>query len=325
MPKSATIRSLATLRGIAVLAVCLCHFAKPAAAGTIFPHLFRWIENNGLYGVHIFFVISGFIIPYSLDTGQYELRQYFKFLEKRLVRLHPPYLVALTFTLLVAAASYRSRGIPNPENLSSILGSLFYLHVPADNPVFWTLRAEAEFYLFIGLFFPLLKKFTIPGLLLMMALAVLCSHHQSFSGLLLVKYLPFFLTGTSGYLIYIGHQNKILALIAMSAALSCTFVWYETQAAIAAALTIATILSVRKNISRVWEFTGEISYSLYLIHFPIGIKLINLMQRHLPPSYNWVMFLTAVIVTYLAAVIFWYIIEKPSANLSAKIRYKNSG
>jgi peptidoglycan/LPS O-acetylase OafA/YrhL len=113
----------------------------------------------GEYGVHVFFVISGFVIPFSLYKAQYALKDYFLFLYKRFLRLHPPYIAGLIFTLILAAASYRSRHIPNPETFSSVFKSLFYIHAPADNPVFWTLRIEAEYYIFIGLFFVLLTKF----------------------------------------------------------------------------------------------------------------------------------------------------------------------
>ncbi|MHB8208815.1 acyltransferase family protein [Mucilaginibacter sp.] len=52
----------------------------------------------------IFFVISGFVIPYSLFKANYELKHYFKFLYKRVLRLHPPYLAALLIILKVPVA-----------------------------------------------------------------------------------------------------------------------------------------------------------------------------------------------------------------------------
>jgi peptidoglycan/LPS O-acetylase OafA/YrhL len=159
MSVKSKVTSLALLRGIAVLAVCFCHFGKPVSAGSVFPDLFRIMGKYGEYGVHVFFVISGFVIPFSLYKAQYALKDYFLFLYKRFLRLHPPYIAGLIFTLILAAASYRSRHIPNPETFSSVFKSLFYIHAPADNPVFWTLRIEAEYYIFIGLFFVLLTKF----------------------------------------------------------------------------------------------------------------------------------------------------------------------
>jgi len=46
------------------------------------------------------FVISGFVIPWSLYRSQYVLRDYPKFLLKRNVRLYPPYLASIAITIL---------------------------------------------------------------------------------------------------------------------------------------------------------------------------------------------------------------------------------
>ena len=63
----------------------------------------------GLYGVSVFFVISGFVIPYSLYRGGYRLPQYGKFVLKRIIRLDPPYLVTI---ILILALGFLSRVLP---------------------------------------------------------------------------------------------------------------------------------------------------------------------------------------------------------------------
>lgn len=88
--------SLDLLRGIAVLAVCFCHFGGALSSGNWLAEIFGYLHTYGKYGVHVFFVISGFVIPLSLNKSQYTINQYGHFLLKRFVRLHPPYLVALT-------------------------------------------------------------------------------------------------------------------------------------------------------------------------------------------------------------------------------------
>ncbi len=49
------------LRGLAALGVCLMHFA-----GTLESDIIQNIARFGGYGVQVFFVISGFILPYSM-------------------------------------------------------------------------------------------------------------------------------------------------------------------------------------------------------------------------------------------------------------------
>jgi len=91
---------LDSLRGLAAISVCIYHFV-------VGPINFVKDENvlnvfsYGKYGVQLFFVISGFIIPWSLHNKKYEIRNFFKFLFKRLARLEPPYLFSVLLVLLL--------------------------------------------------------------------------------------------------------------------------------------------------------------------------------------------------------------------------------
>src|SRR5271169_6119933 len=84
------------LRALAALFVAWGHFV--AGQG-------KYLSPSGKYGylgVHIFFVISGFVIPWSLYRTHYVLRDYPRFLLKRNVRLYPPYLASIAITILAA-------------------------------------------------------------------------------------------------------------------------------------------------------------------------------------------------------------------------------
>ncbi|HWW41773.1 acyltransferase [Pedobacter sp.] len=315
------ITSLAALRGIAVIAVCFCHFSKAAENGAYFSGVFKWMEDYGKYGLQVFFVISGFVIPYSLEKSGYAFLDYPRFLYKRLLRLHPPYLAALAFTLFIAEVSYRSRHLPNPENLSTILQSLFYLHAPIDNPVFWSLRIEAEYYLFIGLYFILLKKYPFVAVGAGIPILTILSqtHLVDYCGLF--NFMVFFMIGTVGFLVYNKSSRPWLEQALLVFLLVFCFLFYEQGAAIAALFTISVILYVNKNFHSVLEHPGEISYSLYLIHFPLGIKFMNLMMRTTNGAYVWWLFVGAFFLSYACAWIFWRLIERPCMKLSQKIKY----
>src|SRR5271169_5335799 len=82
------------LRALAALFVAWGHFV--AGQG-------KYLSLSGKYGylgVHIFFVISGFVIPWSLYRSRYALHDYSRFLLKRNVRLYPPYLASIAVTVL---------------------------------------------------------------------------------------------------------------------------------------------------------------------------------------------------------------------------------
>ena len=81
------------LRGTAAFAVMWHHFT--CGSGFVQTSLLRWSGAYGWLGVHLFFVISGFVLPVSLDRRRYRLRQFGVELLRRLIRLEPPYLASL--------------------------------------------------------------------------------------------------------------------------------------------------------------------------------------------------------------------------------------
>ncbi|HEX8377895.1 MAG TPA: acyltransferase family protein, partial [Pedobacter sp.] len=140
------VNSLGALRGLAVLMVCFCHFAAPLKKNNFFSETFYFLELNGIYGVHIFFVISGFVIPLSMDKANYSFKYYFHFLYKRALRLHPPFLAALIITYTIVFLADYVKHIPFSETPIDIIKSAFYLYLTPSNPVFWTLQVEVQYY-----------------------------------------------------------------------------------------------------------------------------------------------------------------------------------
>jgi len=323
MPVKSKITSLEALRGFAVLSVAFGHFGHNFANGSVLPDFFGFLWSYGNIGVQVFFVISGFIIPYSLYKSKYAINDYFRFLYKRTLRLHPPYLAALIITLIISGVSYKLRHLPNPETLKSILLSIFYIHTPADNPVFWTLKIEAEYYIFIGLFYTVFTRNSKVLVLLLTSSLLIISQTVLIEYIGLFKYIIFFLIGIVGYLIYTSNGNKLLNYLALLVLIIFSFCFYKFAAAITSSATIMIILYFRKPVHSILEFPGRISYSIYLLHFVIGVKLINLLQRSIAPYYQWTLFILATLVCFLIAWIFWKYIEKPSADLSNKVKYGN--
>ncbi|RYY54830.1 MAG: acyltransferase [Chitinophagaceae bacterium] len=320
------VESLGLLRGVAVLMVCFCHYANPLASGNALAGMFDAFHVYGKYGVQLFFVISGFVIPLSMDKARYSLSYYGKFLMKRIVRLHPPYIVALVITLVIVYFANKVRNEPFPEDVNSIIKCLFYLKTPSNNGVYWTLRVEMEYYLFMGLFFVLLKKFPRPTLAIGIPVAMLLSQLPGLIEYIhLFEFLLYFMIGMAAYIIYNRQDGSSLfeyfCILAIGA---FTFIydgWIPTFAALFAA---AVILFYTGKGNKFLNFTGEISYSVYLLHFPIGIKLINLLKVKVHPELSIVLFLGALALILVIGYLFWRFIEKPSADWSNKIKYGTS-
>src|SRR4051812_48063500 len=160
MTKTSTYRIeiLDMLRGLAALSVCFHHFSA-----VLNPGMLRNAGYYGQLGVQVFFVISGFIIPYSLIKSGYKLGDYPTFVAKRIVRLDPPYIVTL---LLIVGLGVFSWYFPfQSGERFQVTWVQFLLHFgyintffgyPWLNDVFWTLAIEFQYYLLMGLIFPLL-------------------------------------------------------------------------------------------------------------------------------------------------------------------------
>jgi peptidoglycan/LPS O-acetylase OafA/YrhL len=142
------LKNIDILRGIAAISVVYFHISgstglsKSAASS----------GHYGFLGVEIFFVISGFILPYSMYKRGYMISDFIKFLGKRILRIDPPYLTILLIAIVLMLLTKR----PVPES-TSIISHLGYLNGILGyhwiSPVFWTLALEFQFYIFLGLFF----------------------------------------------------------------------------------------------------------------------------------------------------------------------------
>ena len=318
--------SLILLRGLAAVMVCFCHFGAALMHGNPLSPLFADFNEYGKYGVEIFFVISGFVIPLSLLRGKYTLANYGRFLYKRLLRLQPPYLGALALTLFVVYLSSHIKHVAFPESATSILASIFYLHKPTENPVFWSLAVEAEYYLFIGLAYLVMVYY--PRLFLGLVVPMLLAVSYLWSGWLpqlpvqsLPAYIGYFLVGMVGFLLYADLGNHKANYGVLGVLLLFLAFVNALPAFLAALFAISTILFYRGRVSDFWQFPGKISYSLYLIHYPIGVKLINLLYPRINPAYGWVLFVVAFIVVFVIAWLFYRLVEEFSERLSRSVKY----
>lgn len=93
------IANIELLRGIASIGVCLVHL-QMFSGYTQFPVIDKLI-NGGQLGVYIFFIVSGFVLPYSLYKNNYRLKDFFTFLFKRNLRIDPPYFIVLILSIFI--------------------------------------------------------------------------------------------------------------------------------------------------------------------------------------------------------------------------------
>ncbi len=117
---------------------------------------------NGDRGVELFFVLSGFILclPFAhhyINSGKKVLLK--KYYLRRVTRLEPPYLIAMTAIFLMQLAMHlKPVSVLLPHWLASLAYShdLIYHQTPMLTVVAWSLEIEIQFYLLAPLLFRLL-------------------------------------------------------------------------------------------------------------------------------------------------------------------------
>ena len=147
--------SLQGLRGFSALSVLLLHIYLMAAHGGFFPNTLRPMEIawGALgQGVPLFFMISGFVIPYSL-VRHGDLR---RFAVDRILRIFPLFMILhLVVFAIGPMVGYKwMSGVDLIEYLKIFFGNLFFLAPVLDLPLAqqnsWSLTYEFGFYLVLG-------------------------------------------------------------------------------------------------------------------------------------------------------------------------------
>src|SRR3954454_4749196 len=144
---------LDALRGFAALTVVWFHLSPLMLGNQRHLAIMRHIDL-GKYGVLLFFLVSGYVIPMSLERHG-SLR---RFWIGRLCRIYPAYLAAIALVLLLSAAGW----LAWTSSLRHQTAAIALAHVTMMSDlvgvrgavrVFWTLSYEMTFYLVVsGLF-----------------------------------------------------------------------------------------------------------------------------------------------------------------------------
>jgi len=315
------------LRGVAVLLVVLRHILRSDLVGLQWFHQL----NLGRMGVQLFFVISGFVIGALLTeraSGPAQgLRQLPRFMARRMVRLSPPYFaaIALVLALLEVARRLNPAGTYFELRADWLACSLAYVCYPLGLPLYlnvgWSLEIEVQFYLLACGLVPLaLARGALtawPAAAALLALAPFAPETTAF------RYAAPFLVGMTLVAYRRGALGLPVALLCCAAL--CAFFGVqvgelETGATLAlGALAIALGLPLPRAL--VW--VGGISYSLYLVHVPLGPPFLGAVRRFGLPFgglFAWGWCAVAIAGVIVAAWLFHRFVEKPATRWSHAIR-----
>lgn len=319
------------LRGIAAISVVFYHFTYLNLLSDFRSPLLNKVFEHGNLGVEMFFVISGFVIPYSLYGTGYRIADFGRYMVKRVVRICPPAYASVLLQLVKWKAIdilYPAHQSPLVSiTLGQIIRNLTFTYGFGDskqiNVVFWTLSVEFIFYVFIGIFYN--ELFSKKNILLFLLIFFL----PSFIGLLQLTsdhsffaYSSLFALGGVTLLFYRGSIKLVVYLLLLGVffAISIgTIGFLASMVGVGTALTIAFV----KGSNKVFAFLGKISFSLYLTHNLLGSIANFLLAKFLHVNTE-IEAIAVVMLCALLACLFAYLfallIENPFLRLARRMK-----
>ncbi len=302
---------------------------------------------DGVFGVKVFFVISGFIM-HALAKPRLKTPGYWwKFLVERFLRVAPMYWLATTLFLCAAVlfSSQVNHATINPLHVLASYGFVPYPR-PGDqemSPVLalgWSLNYEMFFYVLFGAcIFLNTRSITLACTAAFVLIAALHGFTPQVTAL---NYLskPIILLFLAGALISYLHQVisqrlnlpswAFVAIIAMLVGIKQAFVpldgpiqeEFPLAIAMVAAAAFIRINDSRTLVSRVLTTGGDASFSLYLFHiFAINAVILIVKKLHFIDRIGAYPVLSLCIMASLAAgyLVFRYI-ETPILSWTVRVR-----
>lgn len=339
------------LRGLAIILVVLFHFFQR------FPEHYPYGDAifrpavHGYLGVHLFFIISGFVI--ALTLGRKPTLVHFAF--GRFVRLWPAMLVCSTLTFLILTHGKTDFALSRQVGWQAFLPSLTFTAPAIWQPLvgkthwidgaYWSLFVEVRFYFLAAVACSIfgverlthviwaLLLVAYPGLMVLEQIQPGGAVPKLWDLIFFTQYLPLFCIGLACFEIFSGRRDLLVFLIlATSIALSIagssgsvekifiggSAAWFLYYSLYRTGFVV-DILRFRPL-----TFFGSISYSLYLIHQYVGVYLISLLPDGLHAmAYLALVMSVAGILSLLAYAIFRWI-EVPANQSWRRVRERKS-
>jgi peptidoglycan/LPS O-acetylase OafA/YrhL len=273
------------LRGIAVLAVVFYHLGFPI--------------YSGFLGVDVFFVISGYVITGTILRASGTLKNtIIQFYKKRIRRLFPTstYIITLALfaTFLFLPRVYISKYINDAVSSFFMISNFRFAYVGVDylqdaletSPFlhFWSLGVEEQFYLLwpIALLTLFRRKalynFAIPAFFSLYAITPLF-YPTAYFFFPTSRAWEFLVGAFVASIPKYNVKNILKYFIQIASLISIIVAMLATHSAISQTLlfTLLTVLATGSliyvgfstTLLKPLEYVGNLSYSLYLIHWPI--------------------------------------------------------
>ena len=284
-PTSQRIREIDALRGLAALAVVVFHYTNRFDAIFGLDAWYPGVCDYGFLGVHIFFVISGFVIMMTLERT----RTAADFAVSRFSRLYPTFWICVTLTFVITTvAGLEERQVDWSDAIVNLTMLHNFLGFPPVDGVYWTLTWELCFYLMMSVLYfsgatARLKTMVAAMIVFQMTVEVVKWRWQlefanTVNLLLLTRYFHLFFAGVLLHRLTKTPNDRLLYVLLL--ALFGVAAYRRPADLVGISVATFSILAVIRGYvpwlaSPGLLFLGAVSYPLYLLHSNIGMIMIR--------------------------------------------------
>ncbi len=301
------------LKAVCCLLIVMHHLAIYGPMSTVayplIPVFMDWLREYGRIVVHMFFVISGFLLAAKLaPNGRSLVTTPIHLIQQRYLRLIMPYLAALTVAIGCAAVArmwMSHESIPASPHFLQLLAHIVLLHNLLDQEVLsagiWYVAIDFQLFLLTVLMlwicnrlqhqYPQLQQLTRLSLLLILSLTLFSLFFFNRNVYWDETALYFFGSYGLGILIYWASesQHRFLWLIALIGLIVAALIVDFRSRLIVAGSTmliigLAQYYDILKSASvpHYLTYLGRASYSIFLIHFPVCLIVNAAFSKFLP-------------------------------------------
>lgn len=338
------------LRAVASLIILWHHFALyPPLRGWAAPiagQVLDWFEVHAR-ATQVFFVIGGYVLARSLSHRQWDLRQVGTFVAQRYCRLGLPYLAVVALIIpiyLLAGDTLPESVVGSPASLPQVLAHLFFvqdlLEYEQLSAGLWFVCINFQLGLMYVAMLWLRDVFAAsrnkkgPDVVgwIGWALSIYSLFYFNLNAEMDgwgLYFFPYFFTGIIIHRSLAGGRGK-LEFWLYEAVLAVAMV-FEWRWRLASALVVGLLLFVADHAGwgyywprgRIVAWLGKVSYSLFLVHFPV-LVLVSTLWVHLEwtsPELALSGLGFSFALSLLAAALFHRWIEQPASRLGRRYRF----
>jgi peptidoglycan/LPS O-acetylase OafA/YrhL len=347
---------LQSLRGLAATIVLVHHCLRSVYSTPISAFVADRVLDAQA-AVVFFFVLSGYVLSASLSKKPHNASEILGFYVRRIFRIYPAILVACLAVIIVLIAvpppsgkfasvwmqSYHTGGMePFWLIALSFMSVSMYLH-----PMLWTMFIELNASAFMPVIATVQRHGTRTLLVLILGLSLLSFTVQDHTKQVSVYLVTFAIGAAVPYLsstvVRLCSRSRFAESASLVAAVAVLF-WFRElvprdlygafDPLIVQVEALASMWIVALTVYRPHGYArlrhpvlvklGDISYGIYLLHFPILLVAVAAAEHALPPSVNMTALgsgiaVTVYVATVTAAAACYMAVEMPAVVIGARV------